>query len=111
MTIVYTNPGLMDRQIDVWDRPPNALPVLVATGVYAQITGISTNTASAASPSLGQNTVWPRIVGQEVPQVSHAIVIRYRAGMKSRMFFIYNDPDNGARRFDKIGRASCSEKV
>ena len=100
MTIVYTNPGLMDRQVDIWDRPPNALPVLVATGVYSQITGVSTNTASAASPSLGQNTVWPRIVGQEVPQVSHAIVIRYRAGMKSRMFFIYNDPDNGPRRFD-----------
>ena len=100
MSILYTNPGLMDRQIDLWDRPPNALPVLVAAGLYAQITGVSSNTPSSVAAALGQNAVWPRTQGQDVSMITHAIVMRYQAGMKSRMFFIYNDPDNGMRRFD-----------
>jgi len=100
MTILYTNPGLMDRQIDIWDRPPNSIPVLVAAGVYAQILGVATNTLSSVSSSLGQNTVWPRHEGQDISMVTHNITIRYQAGLKSRMFLIYNDPDNGIRRFN-----------
>lgn len=98
--MTYTDPGLMDRQIDIWDQPPNSLPVLFVAGVYAQITGVSSNTASAVSASLGQNIVWPRIDGQDVSMITHAVTIRYMPGLKGRMFLLYNDPDNGVRRFN-----------
>ncbi len=98
--MAYIDPGLMDRQIDIWDRPLNSLPVLFATGVFARITGVSSNTSSAVSASLGQNIVWPRTQGQDVSLVTHKVVIRYMPGLKNRMYLVYNDPDNGIRRFD-----------
>lgn len=100
MAMVYTDPGAMDRQIDIWDRPPNSMPVLFASGVYAQILGVSNTTVSPAAPALGQNTVWPRLDGQQISVITHQIVIRYMAGLKSRMYLIYNDPDNGPRKFE-----------
>ena len=100
MAVIYTDPGAMDRQVDIWDRPPNAMPVLFAAGVFAQILGVSNTTQSAASPALGQNTTWPRLDGQQISTITHQIAMRYLPGMKSRMFLIYNDPDNGVRKFE-----------
>jgi hypothetical protein len=96
----YTPGGAMDRQIDIWDQPPNLMPVLIASAVQAQIATKPPATASPVSTELGQKTVWPRITGQDAPSIPHLVTIRYMAGLKSRMFFVYNDPDNGARRFD-----------
>jgi hypothetical protein len=96
----YTPVGAMDRQIDIWDQPPNLMPVLIAAGVQAQIATKAPTTVSPASTELGQKAVWPRITGQECAAIPHLVTIRYMAGLKSRMFFVYNDPDNGARRFD-----------
>lgn len=96
----YTDPGAMSRQIDIWDRPPGAAPVLVAAGVYAQLTGVDNTTQSPSAPALGQNTAWPRLMGQQVSLMTVQIVIRYIAGLKSRMFAIYNDPDNGPMILD-----------
>jgi head-tail adaptor len=97
----YAPLGEMDRQVDIWDQPgPQALPVLVAAGVWAKIATVATTTLSPASEELGQTNVWPRILGQDVSQNPHMVTIRYMPGLLSRMFLIYNDPDNGARRFD-----------
>jgi hypothetical protein len=98
--IVYTDPGLMSRQIDLWDRPPNAPPVLVFSGIYSQILGVSNTTQSPVAPALGQNTAWPRLPGPQISQITHQIVIRYLPGLKSRMYIVYTDPDNGPRVFD-----------
>ncbi len=97
--MIYTNPGEMNRQVDIWDQPPNAMPVLFAEGVWAKITTIPTTTVSPTSPDLNQNTVWPRLPGQDVALIPHVCVIRYMPGILSRMFLVYNDPDNGLRRF------------
>ena len=100
--VVYTDPGLMDRQIDIWDQPgqPNSdgsakNAILFATGVYAQITG------------LWATTLAQKLTQQVVTELSHKIVIRYLAGMRTRMFILYNDPDSTddqgnivPRRFD-----------
>jgi hypothetical protein len=94
-SIKYTDPGQMDRVIDIWDRPPNSPPVLFAPGIFAQITATASTSASPTAPALGQVTAWPRLTGQQVALCAYQIVIRYLAGMKSRMFAIYNDPDNG----------------
>src|SRR4051812_34943007 len=98
--ILYTDPGQMSRQIDIWDRPPNSAPALLFSGIYAQILGVSNTTQSPVSPSLGQNTAWPRLPGPQISQITHQIVIRYLPGMKSRMYIVYADPDNGPRIFD-----------
>jgi hypothetical protein len=97
---VYTDPGLMSRQIDLWDRPPNAAPALIFSGIYAQILGVSNTTQSPVAPALGQNTAWPRLPGPQISQITHQIVIRYLPGLKSRMYIVYTDPDNGPRVFD-----------
>lgn len=100
MAVTYTDPGQMNRQIDIWDRPPNAAPSLLFSGIYAQILGVSNTTQSPVSPSLGQNTAWPRLPGPQISQITHQIVVRYLPGLKSRMYIVYSDPDNGARIFD-----------
>lgn len=100
MSIIYTDPGEMNRQVDIWDQPLVGAPVLVAAGVYAKIVGVQSNTLSPMASSLGQQTAWPRLDGARVAMNTHTITIRYQTGLKSRMFLIYNDPDNGARRFD-----------
>ena len=88
MSIVYTDPGLMDRQIDIWDQPsePNADgskqdPVLFASGVFAQIVGVLATTEAT------------RLKEQVVTKITHKVVIRYVAGIRSRMFLLYKDPD------------------
>jgi hypothetical protein len=96
----YQPVGSLDRQVDIWDQPPNLMPVLVVAGVWASIVTIPNTTQSPISPELGQKQVWPRLVGQDVSQVAHTVTIGYMPGLLSRMFLIYNDPDNGARRFD-----------
>lgn len=90
----------MNRQIDIWDRPPNSLPVIFASGIYAQITGVSSTTQSPNSPALNQQIAWPRLVGSDISVITHSVVIRYMPGLKSRMYVVYNDPDAGPRRFD-----------
>lgn len=64
------------------------------------ITGVDSTSESPISSSLGQATAWPRIQGQDVAHVTHKVVIPYIAGVKSRMFIVYHDADNGDRRFD-----------
>jgi hypothetical protein len=88
MSIVYTDPGQMDRQIDIWDQPsePNPDgskpdPVVFATGVYAQIIGVLATTEST------------RLKEQVITKITHKIVIRYMKGLRSRMFLLYRDPD------------------
>ena len=102
MSIVYTDPGLMNRLIDIWDQPSQNQnsgapqdPVLFASGIYAQITGVW---ATTQARKLNQ---------QVVSELSHKIVIRYMAGLRTRMFILYNDPDSTddqdnvvPRRFD-----------
>ena len=95
MSILYTDPGLMDRQIDIWDQPsePNpdgskADPVLFASLVYAYITGVDSTTEAV------------RLKEQVLSKITHKVIIRYMPGIKSRMFLLYNDPDNGVRRFN-----------
>lgn len=90
------DPGLMRQQIDFWDQPsePNSDgskqdPVLFASGVFAQILGIWSATSQAK-----------KLAQQVVSELSHEISIQYMAGLRTRMFIIYNDADNGARRFD-----------
>jgi len=100
MGIIYTDPGEMNRQVDIWDQPLVGAPVLVAAGIYAKIVGVASNTLSPISTHLGQENAWPRLDGARVAMATHNITIRYRAGLKSRMFLIYHDPDNGDRRFD-----------
>lgn len=90
----------MDRQVDIWDQPLNALPTLFLSGVWASIITVASTTLSPVSTNLGQTEVWPRILGQDVSQNPHMVTIPYVPGLLSRMFFVYNDPDNGARRFD-----------
>ena len=102
MSIVYTDLGLMDRQIDIWDQPdqPNADgskqdAVLVAQNVYASISGIWATTQARKTNQ------------QVVSELSHEIIIRYRPGLRTRMCILYNDPDSTddqgnvvPRRFD-----------
>src|ERR1700678_616808 len=92
----YQPLGSLDRQVDIWDQPPNLMPVLVVAGVWASIITIPNTTQSPISPELGQKQVWPRLVGQDISQVAHTVTISYMPGLKSRMFLVYNDPDNGA---------------
>ena len=89
MSIVYTDPGLMDRLIDIWDQPSQpqadgspAAPVLFASGIYAYITGLWATTEAK------------KLQQQIVNELSHKIVIRYLPGLRSRMFILYNDPDS-----------------
>ena len=88
MSIVYTDPGLMDRQIDIWDQPDvsqdgsNPDPVIFAQGVYAYIT------------SLWATTQAKKLQQQVLSEITHKIIIRYMAGLRSRMFLLYNDPDS-----------------
>jgi hypothetical protein len=96
----YAQIGAMDRQVDIWDQPPKSLPVLFASGVWAQVSTTSASSLSPVSTELGQNSAWPRLTGNDVAQVSHSVSIAYMPGLLSRMFLLYNDPDNGARRFD-----------
>ena len=96
----YTDPGLMDREIDIWDQPPNLSPFLFISGVHAQIIGVDSTSESPISAQLGQSTAWPRLLGQDVPHITHRVIIPYVAGLKGRMFILYNDVDNGPRRFD-----------
>jgi hypothetical protein len=98
--MAYVDPGLMNKKIDIWDRPPNALPVLFAGGINAQILGVASTTQSPSSTSLNQQIAWPRLVGQDISLITHSVVILYMSGLKSRMFIVYDDPDNGPRRFD-----------
>lgn len=100
MSMIYTNPGEMNRLVDIWDQPPNALPVLFASDVWAKIATVPTTTLSPVSPDLNQNTVWPRIKGQDVAELPHMCIIRYMPGLLSRMLIVYDDPDNGERYFD-----------
>ena len=96
----YRQLGTLDRQVDIWDQPLNSLPVLVAEGVWASIVSAPTNSLSPVSANLGQAEVWPRILGQDVSIAAHTVTIGYMPGLLSRMFLVYNDPDNGARRLD-----------
>lgn len=98
--MIYTDPGLMDREIDIWDQPLNSAPFLFLAGVHAMITGVDSTSESPISASLGQAMAWPRITGQDVAHITHKVVIPYIAGLKSRMYIIYDDVDNGERRFD-----------
>jgi hypothetical protein len=90
----------MDRQIDIWDQPFNSSAILVAAGVQAMITGVDSTSESPVSTVLGQAQVWPRLLGQDVAHVTHKVVIPYIAGLRSRMYIIYNDADVGERRFE-----------
>lgn len=90
----------MDREIDIWDQPPNIAPSLFISGVHAQIIGVDSTSESPMSAQLGQNATWPRILGQDIPHITHKVIIPYVAGLKSRMYLVYNDVDNGPRRFD-----------
>lgn len=99
-TIKYVDPGSMDKTIDIWDRPPNSLPVLFASGIAAQLLPVASTTQSTAAPALGQATSWPRLPGPQIALVTMSIIIRYLAGVKSRMYAIYNHPDNGPMVFD-----------
>ncbi len=96
----YQAVGAMDRQVDIWDQPLNGLPVIFASGVWAEITTAPATSPSLVSPELGQNRAWPRTLGHDVAMVHHIVTIPYMPGVLSRMFLVYNDPDNGARRFD-----------
>ena len=96
----YSQLGAMDRQVDIWDQPLNALPILVLAGVWASIVTVANTSPSPVSANLGQTEVWPRTLGQDVSQNPHLLTIPYMPGLLSRMFLVYNDPDNGARRFD-----------
>jgi len=96
----YAQIGAMDRQVDIWDQPPKSMPVLFAAGIWAQISTVANTSLSPVSTDLGQNTAWPRLTGNDVSQVAHSVSISYMPGLLSRMYLIYNDPDNGARRFD-----------
>jgi hypothetical protein len=96
----YAPIGAMDQQVDIWDQPLNSLPVLIAAGVWAQITTVPNTTLSPISTDLDQNQVWPRIKGHDVAQVAHTVIIGYMPGLLSRMFLVFNDTDNGPRRFD-----------
>lgn len=98
--MAYTDPGQRNKLIDIYDRPPNSLPVIFQTGIYAKIEGVSSTTPSQASTELNQNIVWPRLVGQDMSLITHKVNIGYIAGLKSRMYIVYDDPDNGPRRFD-----------
>jgi hypothetical protein len=100
-TVKYVDPGSMDKTIDIWDRPPNAPPVLFASGIPAQLLPVASTSASTSAPALGQNTAWPHLVGgPQLAIVGMSIIIRYLAGVKSRMYAIYNHPDNGPMIFD-----------
>jgi hypothetical protein len=90
----------MDQIIDIWDQPPNSLPVLFLAGINAQKLEPSSNTQSPVSSSLGQNIVWPRLVGQDVPLVTAVLTIQYIAGLKSRMFILHHHADDGLVRYD-----------
>lgn len=101
----YTDPGLMNKIIDVWDQPttPNPdgskpAPVLFVAGINAQISGVDTNTESAALKTIFGDFMF----GDEplVNKITHKIVTHYFAGIKPTMFILYNDPDNGVRRFN-----------
>jgi hypothetical protein len=96
----YAPVGAMDRQVDIWDQPLNLLPVLFAEGVWASILTVPTTSLSPVSANLGQTEVWPRILGHDVSMIPHMVTIPYLPGVLSRMFLVYNDPDNGPRRFD-----------
>lgn len=98
--MAYTDPGQRNKLIDIYDRPPNAAPVLFLSGIYAKITGVSSTTPSQSSTELNQNITWPRLVGQDMAVITHDVNIGYISGLKSRMFIVYNDPDAGQRRFD-----------
>ena len=97
---MYVDPGQMTELIDIWDQPPNALPVLIAEGIHAQKTEVANTTQSPSSGQLGQNIAWPRLVGQPFSLVTCTFVIQYIAGIKSRMFIMHHHPDDGLVRYD-----------
>ena len=87
--MAYTDPGLMDRQIDFWDQPsePNPDgtkqdPVLFVAGIWAHIVGIWSSTTQAK-----------KLAQQVISDLSHEIVLAYLPGLRTRMFIVYNDPD------------------
>lgn len=90
----------MTELIDLWDQPPNSLPVLVAQNLHAQKTEVANTTQSPVSSVLGQNIAWPRLVGQDVALVTCVFVIQYIPGVRSRMFILHHHPDDGLVRYD-----------
>ena len=101
MSIIYTDPGSMNRQVDIWDQPLVSLASasFAAGAPVLQIVGVQANTASPSATQLGQQTAWPQLDKSRVSLNTHNITIRYKAGLKSRMYLIYHDPDNGDRKF------------
>lgn len=94
--ISYTPLGDMRNLVDFWDQPvtPNsdgstADAIVFATGVYAKIESLWSTTQAKMQPQ------------QVVTSSTHRITIRYMAGLRTRMFILYNDPDTtNPRRFD-----------
>lgn len=94
--ITYTDPGSMNKLIDFWDQPPSPNadgstpdPTLFIAGVPAKI---------ATAWSLTQARRLPQ---QILSESTHQIIIVYRAGLRQRMFILFNDPDRDTpRRFD-----------
>lgn len=92
----------MNRLVDFWDQPTapqsdgaKAEPILSVTGIPAKIQSLWANTQARKLPQ------------QVVTETTHKIIIRYRPGLRSRMFILYNDPDSKddsgnlvPRRFD-----------
>jgi hypothetical protein len=104
-TIKYVDPGSMDKTIDIWDRPPNSLPVLFASGIAAQLLPVASTTQSTAAPALGQATSWPRLPGPQIALVTMSIIIRYLAGVKSS-----NRQLHTTTAFDGRTSSGCSTK-
>jgi len=92
--LLYTPIGSMNRLIDFMDPASGRnsdgtfpTPVAFATGVPAAIEGLwSTSQVTRATQ-------------QVVATVTHRITIRYMPGLRTRMFVVYHDPDNGDRTF------------
>ncbi len=97
----YVDPGAMTELIEIWDQPPNSVPVLfTATPIHAQKTEVDSDTQSPVSSALGQEIAWPRLVGQDVSLVTCKFVIQYIPFVKSRMFVLHHHPDDGLVRYD-----------
>lgn len=85
----------MRLQIDIWDQPTTpsgdgtSQPASrIVNGVYAKIESLWATTQARMQRQ------------QAVTQTTHRITIRYTSGLRTTNYIIYNDPDNGPRRFD-----------
>jgi hypothetical protein len=98
--MAYVDPGSMTEIIDIYDLPPNSLPILVHDGIHARKLEVANTTQSPVSAQLGQNIAWPRLDGLSSSLVTTQFTLQYIAGIRSRGYIIHHHPDDGLVRYD-----------